>query len=199
MQTSRVFHAACAAADMIYVFGGQRVGGGSGIDSVEAYDPASDTWGSRASIPTARLGMMASAVDDKCYLIGGADGPGGAALNRVDEYDPINDRWRRRADIPTARVAGASAVLAGKIYVAGGWTAGDIRSAAVSSLEVYDPVSNTWTSGRNMPTARAPKRYSLSVEAVRPWGRWIWPWLRATTRRRTPGSASRTCRRPVEP
>jgi hypothetical protein len=104
---------------------------------------------------TARLGMTASAVDDKCYLIGGADGPGGAALNRVDEYDPINDRWRRRADIPTARVAGASAVLDGKIYVAGGWTTGDIRSVAVSSLEIYDPVSNTWASGSNMPTARA--------------------------------------------
>jgi N-acetylneuraminic acid mutarotase len=140
---------------MIYVFGGQRVGGGAGITSVEAYDPATDSWLPRASMPGALLGMTANAVNDKCYLIGGSAAPGDNALNRVDEYDPVTDSWRRRADMPTARVAGASTVMDSKIYVAGGWVTGDIRSAAVASLEIYDPASNIWTSGADMPTARA--------------------------------------------
>jgi N-acetylneuraminic acid mutarotase len=166
MHTSRVFHATCAAAEMIYVFGGQRMGGGAGIMSVEAYDPATDSWRTRASMPTALLGMTAIAVNDKCYVIGGVATPGGNAINRVDEYDPVTDSWRRRADMPTARVAGAGTVMDGKIYVAGGWTTGDIRSTAVASLEIYDPDSNTWTSGADMPTARAVLAASAANKEV---------------------------------
>ncbi|NIM68898.1 MAG: hypothetical protein GTN86_00165, partial [Xanthomonadales bacterium] len=83
--TSRVFHATCAVAGQIYVFGGQRMGGGAGITSVEAYDPATDSWSARADMPTARLGMTAGVVNDKCYVIGGASAPGGAGLSRIDE------------------------------------------------------------------------------------------------------------------
>jgi N-acetylneuraminic acid mutarotase len=151
---------------MIYVFGGQRMGGGAGIKTVEAYDPASDSWRPRTSMPTALLGMTANAVNDKCYVIGGSDAPGGAAVNRVDEYDPVTDKWRRRAGILTARVAGASTVLDGKIYVAGGLATSDTRSTAVASLEIYDPASNTWTSGVDMPTARAVLAASVANKEV---------------------------------
>ncbi len=166
MPTSRVLHATCAADGMIYVFGGQRLGGGAGIKSVEAYDPTSDSWRPRTSMPTALLGMTANAVNDKCYVIGGTGAPGGAAVNRVDEYDPVTDKWRRRAGIPTARVVGASTVMDGKIYVAGGLITGDITSAAVASLEIYDPASNTWASGADMPTARGLLAASVANKEV---------------------------------
>jgi N-acetylneuraminic acid mutarotase len=162
--TSRVLHATCTAAGKIYMFGGQRMGGGSGIMSVEEYDPATDSWRSRADMPTARLGMTASVVNDKCYVIGGSTAPGRAGLNRVDEYDPVTNSWRQRADMPTARTVGASAVMNGRIYVAGGWVFATIFSGTVASLEIYDPTSNTWTSGADMPTARAILAASAAKE-----------------------------------
>jgi len=155
MPTSRVFHASCTIASEIYVFGGQRVGGGDGISSVEAYDPVTDSWHSRADMPDARLGMTASAVDGKCFLIGGTTGPGDTAQHRVDVYDPVTNNWLRRADMPTARMAAASAVMDGKIYVAGGWMRGDILSPATAALEIYDPASNSWMGGPDLPTPRA--------------------------------------------
>jgi hypothetical protein len=148
------------------MFGGQRTGGGPGIMSVEEYDPATDSWRSRADMPTARLGMTAGVVNDKCYVIGGATEPGGEGLNRVDEYDPVTNDWRRRADMPTTRVVGASAVMDGRIYVAGGWPDTDISGAALASLEIYDPSSNTWASGADMPTARAILAASVAAEEL---------------------------------
>ena len=107
MPTARVFHGACSANDRLYVFGGQTMGGGAGIASVEEYDPATDSWRARADMPAPSLGMSVSEVGGKCYLAGGASAPGGVALDTVYEYDPATNGWRGVADMPTARVAAA--------------------------------------------------------------------------------------------
>ena len=155
MPTSRVLHGACVVEGNIYVFGGQQVGGGAGIASVEAYDPQADSWSARSDMPTARLGMAVSAVGGKCYLIGGATAPGSSGLSLVEEYDPAADTWRQRAGIPTARAASASGAIDGKIYVAGGLDRGDIQSTAVGTLEIYDPANDSWSIGADLPAARA--------------------------------------------
>ena len=52
----------------------------------------------------------------------------------------------------------------GRIYVAGGLAFAVTISATVASLEIYDPTSNTWTSGADMPTARAILAASAAKE-----------------------------------
>jgi N-acetylneuraminic acid mutarotase len=176
MDQPRAFHATCVANDRIYVFGGQAGedglprddegwGGGPAIDSVEEYDPESDSWRSRAAMPARRVGLTVSSVNDKCYVFGGVTQFSPVnGLRRVDEYDPVTDTWRRRADSPTSRVNGASASLDGRIYLAGGWTGGDAGSSSQlnSSLEIYDPESDSWSSGPDIPTPRA----ALAASAV---------------------------------
>lgn len=51
----------------------------------------------------------------------------------------------------TPRMSAAVGVLGGKIYVAGGQTSGIVTSNA---LEVYDPVTDTWSTLAPMPAPR---------------------------------------------
>ena len=155
MNLSRVVHGACSVEDKVYVFGGQREGGGEGIVSVEEYDPDSESWTPRSDMPTPRLGMAVSSVHGKCYLMGGAERPNGTGLALVEEYDPDTDSWQRRADMPTARAGAASAVSNGLIYVFGGWPIGNITSQALDTVEVYDPSVDSWSELKEMPTPRA--------------------------------------------
>jgi len=67
--------------------------------------------------------------------------------------------WTKKADVPTARTMFATSVVNGIIYAIGGTTNGNI---ALSTVEVYDPVTDTWTKETDMPTAR----YDLSANAV---------------------------------
>ena len=41
--------------------------------TVEAYDPATDTWTSQAPLPTARKDFAAGVVDGILYAVGGVD------------------------------------------------------------------------------------------------------------------------------
>ncbi|MHC4595708.1 MAG: Kelch repeat-containing protein [Planctomycetota bacterium] len=59
--------------------------------------------------------------------------------------------WTRKADMPTARSCSTTAVN-GKIYAIGGNR--NAYSAALSTVEEYDPETNEWTTKSNMPTAR---------------------------------------------
>jgi len=53
--------------------------------------------------------------------------------------------------MPTPRYGLAAAAVNGKIYAIGGSSSGGPRS----TVEVYDPGSNSWSTAASMPTARA--------------------------------------------
>jgi N-acetylneuraminic acid mutarotase len=60
--------------------------------------------------------------------------------------------WHARAAMPTARCCAAAAAIGGKIYVVGGF-ADPVGN--LSTLEVYNPATDTWTEKAPMPTPRA--------------------------------------------
>jgi N-acetylneuraminic acid mutarotase len=64
------------------------------------------------------------------------------------------DTWTRKADMPTARWGLSTAVVDGKIYSIGGGQSP--YGTYMSTVEVYDPETDTWTTGKaDMPTGRA--------------------------------------------
>lgn len=63
-----------------------------------------------------------------------------------------NDSWANQAPMPTARLGLAACSVHGKIYAIGGYPAANI--AGLSTVEEYDPVTNTWTTKTPMPTGR---------------------------------------------
>jgi N-acetylneuraminic acid mutarotase len=72
------------------------------------------------------------------------------------------DTWTRKADMLTARAFLATSAVRGKIYVIGGRTFFGQTPPPILPVEEYDPVTNTWRSKADAPTARQ----SLSTSAV---------------------------------
>jgi N-acetylneuraminic acid mutarotase len=63
-----------------------------------------------------------------------------------------SDVWVNKADMPTARLGHATCVVDGKIYAIGGYRFAN--DPGLTTVEVYDPVMNIWTSGPSLPTTR---------------------------------------------
>jgi N-acetylneuraminic acid mutarotase len=139
----------------LYVFGGRGPGSGdgnvvaNGFDTVQIYDPATDSWVSSldpestlAPLPQARGGMgTAVFANGEFWVMGGetVDGPGATAddvYDRVDIYNPTTNSWRAGPAMPTAR-HGIYPVLEGtRIHVAGGGVqAGDSSSTVHEVLD----------------------------------------------------------------
>jgi len=118
----------------------------------EVYDPVTDTWTTKAQMPTAVYSCTSAVVDNKIYVIENARSGSIHCLNQV--YDTETDTWSYGQPIPT-RVVGTAAVattgvfVQKRIYVIGG---GDLFSYDLN--QIYDPATDTWTTGTAMPTPR---------------------------------------------
>ena len=122
------------------------------VATVYAYDPASDSWTERASMPTARGALSVTEHDGKLYAVGGFDRKANNA--QVEVYDPARNEWTTAAPLPTPRDHLATATVAGKIYAIGGRTNGDYsRNLAIT--ESYDPTIDRWKRVSDLPTARS--------------------------------------------
>ena len=170
LPTKRGSPVAVSAGDKIYVIGGATVLPGASavhpaqphysVGAVEEYDPATNSWRSRAALPTPRNHAVGAAVNGKIYVIGGRVGgafvsSGSSNVGVVEEYDPAADRWGApRARMPSARSAMAAGVYQGRIYVTGG-EGQDYRSMFTwRALEAYDPATNTWSTLPSLPVSR---------------------------------------------
>jgi N-acetylneuraminic acid mutarotase len=73
----------------IYVIGGIAVAGTGNrqnLQTVEVYDPETDTWTQGVDMPTQRVGLSTSVVDGKLYAIGGGLTPPPMELATVEEF-----------------------------------------------------------------------------------------------------------------
>ena len=123
MPTGRWYLAAPSVDGIIYAIGGYvDIGTSVSVitDAVEAYDPNTDTWTSKAPMPTPRAGMAAVVVDGMLYAIGGS-GEHGEFTDVVEVYDPKKNNWQTSiAPLPRPRFPSIGAAVDGTIYVVGG-------------------------------------------------------------------------------
>ena len=74
------------------------------------------------------------------------------------EWTDLSLNWTSIGTMPTSRSWSAAVTYAGKIYIIGGCSCSSncqqFGANEVGSLEVYDPLSDTWTTKMPMPTAR---------------------------------------------
>src|SRR5207249_3221972 len=102
---------------------------GIAVATVEAYDPVTDTWTSKAAMPTPREAAAGGVVNDIIYVAGGlgVSTSSGSFLSTVEAYEPIANAWTTMAPMPAAQDD-----------VTGTLTAGG------SSLS-YDPAADLYT------------------------------------------------------
>ena len=137
---SRIGCCAVVVDNKIYVMGG--------IDHSlnqynynEVYDPMTDTWEAKKSMPTVGGLVSLAVVDGTIYTIGGSVLKG---LSEVFAYDPVSDAWNRRANLLSPRYGAAAGVIDGIIYNVGG-------NHTESNCEAYNPATNTWTRKADVP------------------------------------------------
>jgi N-acetylneuraminic acid mutarotase len=117
----------------IYAIGGARSPSEAGFSTVQEYDPATDTWATKAPMPTRRMTFLAaSAVNGIIYVIGGVSGS--KVLSTVEAYDPTTDTWAKKTSMPRERTFLSTSAVNGKIYAIGGALGG----VGKSTVEEYD-------------------------------------------------------------
>jgi N-acetylneuraminic acid mutarotase len=149
--TNGMNHTASATdGNKFYVFGGRDDNHqpANGHNSVQIYDPASNTWVSStdpgstlAPLPQARGGMgNAVYYQGNFYVMGGETVSGAGATanevyNRVDIYNVASNLWRLGTPMPTARHGIYPALRDNRVYVVGGGVAAGVSYSAV--CEIY--------------------------------------------------------------
>lgn len=153
----------------IYSLGGQLQGD---VNTERSFvlDTAADEWAELAPMPTPRGGGAAARIDDKIYVVGGRPPAG----NAFEVYDVGDDAWTVLPNLPLAfnqRNHLSAVAISGKIYVAGGrYDGANVASPLTAALDVYDPVSNAWTSAAPLPRPRGGVNGVLALGCFHVWG-----------------------------
>jgi N-acetylneuraminic acid mutarotase len=172
MPTSRGSAQAVAVDGKIYVIGGAHANipqkpmtepVWAGVPdivgrTVEEYDPATNTWRSRAPMQTGRNHFLAAAVDGKIYAVNGRVGAPFVTMSDVTDlveaYDPATDSWTYKGRAPTRRGGVVGDAYNGKIYVTGGEYQEPAGKRTFWAFEAFDPTTNSWQTLPHMQIAR---------------------------------------------
>jgi N-acetylneuraminic acid mutarotase len=143
------------------------IGGGTGanpdlrIDELWAFDPLSQSWTQKASVPSPGVGSSfgaAAQVGGALYVFGGVVGPPGpiTITSTAWKYSIASNTWTRIADLPTTNFGAAVAAIGGKIYIASG-------SGFLQQTWQYDPATNTYTRKADAPVVAQARMHATVI------------------------------------
>ena len=115
---------------------------------------AQATWTALAPVPSATEGMTVGGVGQVIVAAYGFSSPLAANTNQTRLYNISSNTWSAGAAAPLPARSDAAygeTTHGGFLYVIGGGNSG----TALSDVERYDPVLDSWTTLAPMPTARA--------------------------------------------
>jgi len=112
------------------------------VNTVEVYDPSSNSWSTATGVSTPRARLAAASVNGKVYAIGGASPTN--ILSTMEVYDPNSNSWSTAASLPTTQEDLAAADANGLIYAVGGDNA-----PIMNATEQYSPPVTIYTFIKN--------------------------------------------------
>ena len=148
MPTSRTNMRANVVGGKIYLIGGtvpdnKSISGFRNLSVNEVYDPATDTWITKASMPNATSTSASVTVDNKIYIIGRESVSSLDGLTQI--YDPETDSWTMGSPPPPAELVAAGATTG--VYA-------PKRIYFCYGSRFYDPINDSWGDFDDIPTYR---------------------------------------------
>jgi Kelch motif len=136
----------------LYSLGGYDIANGVGINQIWEFTPSPAAWVLKSATLPVPLGYLpTTTIGSFIYTGGGADITGGVLTDETSsfKYDPIADSISAITDIPrpTSNTRGVN--FNGQMWVLGG-----AFNTISNEVDIYDPVSNSWSLGPAFTTAR---------------------------------------------
>lgn len=187
----------------IYLIGGYTDGQVTSSQAqVWEYDPITNTYStSRLAMPHAFGGAGSAVINGKIYVAGGRDA-NVTVLDTLYIYDIAANTWTTGANLPVVENVPGSAAIGNRFWIFGGGNPfRSQRAAAVnrasqvqspqtdSTMYIYDPAANSWTTGPSLNNARSfPGSATVGGSTVVVYGGYTGSGTTAATESNTAGS-----------
>jgi len=142
MPTARQHSNCCVVNDRIYVIGG-ITSWTNKTDKNEMYNPKTASWQTLAPLPILCENPIIASVSTDIYALCG---------NILWMYNTLTDKWETKKNCPGwISIMFGCAVINNNIIIAGGQNK---EEKAVSSVYIYNTISNTWIKSTDLPKPR---------------------------------------------
>jgi len=128
------------------------------MQELVSYNPATGEWRTHASmlVPRSQMGCL---VHDGCLYVMGGTNRNNEVLSSVERYNFKTGGWCVLPPMLEPRASPSVASVNSKIYVFGGDQINEVNfyraRNTVAFVEVFDPLTNSWTQSINMPDSRS--------------------------------------------
>lgn len=123
---------------LIYIVGGCN---GQRHSSLISFNPVTGEWETLAPMLVPRSHMGVAVLDSHLYVVGGTSK---YSLYSVEKYSFCKNKWYKVPQMAVKRCGPAVVAVDGLLYVIGGNQPQDSGWISVSSVEQFDPVTETW-------------------------------------------------------
>ena len=149
----------------VVVIGGELGRAGTGTSTTtptaEMYDATSNSWRTLAPAASSRSQHTATLLPDgRVLVVGGlavaTDGAPAQAVSSSEIYNPQTNTWSPTGSLSLARNGHTATLLPdGRVLIVGGASLASSGTAApTASVELYDPVTNSWSATGSLASGR---------------------------------------------
>jgi serine/threonine protein kinase/N-acetylneuraminic acid mutarotase len=167
MPTPRQMLGAASDDKVVYAVGGTD--GTAELPTVEAYDPAADSWTSLPALPEPRSDLGVAIADARLVAVGGLSA--GRVLKTASVMDLAAKTWAGLPDMSTARHGMAVAAVEKSVYAIGGATdAGNTQVTSTAEVLKLAPrklqPASAWRSLPDAPTPRLMMAWTVLDDKI---------------------------------
>jgi len=128
------------------------------LSGAELYDPATGKWSATGKLLTSRGGQTTTLLTNgKVLIAGGIDysANGTPIFDSAELYDPDKATWGGTGSMAATRFKHAAVrLVSGEVLVVGGTSTEPSNDRALTSAEIFNPVTGTWRTVGSMATGR---------------------------------------------
>ena len=145
------------------------------ISEVWHYDLGNDRFSAAPLLPEPRAAGAMQRIENKLHYISGlmvdrdTDSPDHFVFDLDEWIKSGSGKWTKAAPLKVPRNQHSIATLGEKIYVIGGQFNHDSQQLDQERVDIYDPLSDSWTEGPPLPVAHSHSEHATFVHNQRIW------------------------------